>query len=283
MDKRILLPTDFSQNALNAVRYALDLYADQKCTFYFLNVYEVDGFSIDGSAYRPEPGQRSYEIEKRKSEEAFDKLIQILRLRSKNPNHSYETVSTYNTLIDATKDIIAKRDINLIVMGTRGASGTRTDIFGTNAVSIMEGITECPVLTVPQNLGFTPPKEIVFPTDYKSTFKRRELRYMINIAQIHGGSIRILHVKKSDKLTTAQQHNKELLASILTDVGHSFHELEDIAVHAGINAFIDSRDSDMIAFINQKRNFFSRMMSKPLVKELGYHSKIPVLVLRNRK
>ncbi len=218
-----------------------------------------------------------------KSEEVFDKLIQILRLRSKNPKHRYETVSTYNTLIDATKDIIAKRDINLIIMGTRGANGTRTDIFGTNAVSIMDGITECPVLAIPHHFGFTPPKEIVFPTDYKSTFKRRELRYMINIAQIHGGFIRILHIKKSDKLTTAQQHNKELLASIFTDVSHSFHELEDIAVHAGIKTFIDSRDSDMVAFINQKRNFFIRMMSKPLVKELGYHSQIPVLVLKNRK
>ncbi len=42
MDKRILLPTDFSKNALNAIRYALDLYQDQTCDFYFLNVYQVN-------------------------------------------------------------------------------------------------------------------------------------------------------------------------------------------------------------------------------------------------
>jgi len=282
MDKRILLPTDFSKNALNAVRYALKLYADQKCTFYFLNVYEVDGFFIDGSAYRPEPGERSYEIEQRKSEEAFEKLAKKLLLKTDNPNHSYETVSTYSTLLDATKDIIAKRDIDIVIMGTRGMTESRSIIFGTNALTIMEGITECPVLTIPENLEFTPPKEIVFPTDYKSTFKRRNLKYMIDIAQIHGGFIRILHVKKMDKLSKLQKDNKDLLASIFTAVDHSFHELEDIAVRTGINTFIDSRDSDMVAFINHKHNFFRKIVSKPLVKELGYHSKIPVLVLRNR-
>lgn len=283
MDKKILLPTDFSKNALNAVRYALDLYADENCTFYFLNVYQVNGFSIDGSAYRPEPGQGSYEIEKRQSEEAFEKLMQMLRLHSEIPNHSYETISTYNTLFDATKDIIAKKDIDLIIMGTQGLTGSRTVIFGTNTVTIMEGITECPVLAIPAKFGFKPPKEIVFPTDYKSTFKRRELQYIIDIAQLHRGFIRILHVKKSKKLTEAQQENKDLLASIFTDVQHSFHELEDIPIRAGINTFIESRDSHMVAFIDHNRNFFSKIVSKPLVKELGYHSKVPVLVLRNRK
>ena len=47
MDKRILLPTDFSKNALNAIRYALDLYQDQNCDFYFLNAFMVNGYSID--------------------------------------------------------------------------------------------------------------------------------------------------------------------------------------------------------------------------------------------
>ena len=116
MDKRILLPTDFSKNALNAIRYALDLYADRKCTFYFLNVFQVDGFAIDGFAYRPVQDKRNYEIEKRKSEEHFEKLKQILDLRPKNPNHSYETIVTYNTLFEATKDCIAKNDIEIIIM-----------------------------------------------------------------------------------------------------------------------------------------------------------------------
>ena len=74
MDKRILLPTDFSKNARNAIRYALDLYSERECSFHFLNVYQVDGYDIDPSSFRPEQGQRSYEIEQRKSEERLEQL-----------------------------------------------------------------------------------------------------------------------------------------------------------------------------------------------------------------
>lgn len=52
-------------------------------------------------------------------------------------------------------------------------------------------------------------------------------------------------------------------------------------VQSGISAFIESRESDMIAFVNKKHNFFGSMFSKPLVKEMGYHSKIPVLTLHD--
>ena len=47
MDKRILLPTDYSKNALNAIRYALDLYKDVRCDFYFLNAFHASGYSLD--------------------------------------------------------------------------------------------------------------------------------------------------------------------------------------------------------------------------------------------
>lgn len=59
------MPTDFSKNARNVIRDTLDLYAEQICSFYFLNVYQEDGYGIGPSSFRPELGQRSYEIEKK--------------------------------------------------------------------------------------------------------------------------------------------------------------------------------------------------------------------------
>jgi nucleotide-binding universal stress UspA family protein len=208
--------------------------------------------------------------------------MRVLHLNYKNPNHTYRTLVTYNSLLEGVKDAIAGNDIEIIIMGTKGMSGSRTVIFGTNTINIMEKVTECPVLAIPEDVRFTPPKEIVFPTDYKKPFKRRELKYMINIAQMHDTFIRVLYIKNSAKWTKAQEENKELLETFFKDVGHSFHELEGMTVQAGINAFIDSRESDMVAFINRKHSFFGSILSKPLVKELGYHSKVPVLVLKDR-
>lgn len=279
--KKIILPTDFSKNALNAVQYALNLYKDQTCDIYFLNVYQVDGYKLDNAIMVPEPGERAFELAKSRSEKQFEKLMELLRLHPKNPKHTYHTVPTFNSLLEAVEDTIAKKDIDIIIMGTKGDADSRTTIYGTNTINLMEKVTACPVLAVPENVRFAPPKEIVFPTDYKSSFKHRELNYIIEIVQMHGSAIRVLNIKEGPNLTTVQQANKELLESIFKDTDHSFHTLEKLKVHAGINAFIESRGSDMVAFLNKKHLFFGSILSNPLVKELGYHSRIPVLALKD--
>ncbi len=280
MDKRILVPTDFSKNALNAFRYALDLYKDLTCHFYFLNVYQVDGYNLDNAMMVPEPGERAFEAAKKKSEEQFEKLMEILRLHPNNPKHTYHTISTFNSLLEAANDTIAKKDIDIVVMGTKGDT-SGTVIFGTNTINMMEKTTECPVLAVPEKVRFSPPKEIVFPTDYKTPFKHRELNYLMEIGKMHGTFIRVLHIKEETDLNKKQQDNKVLLESILEKTSHSFHTLEDVKVQTGINTFIESRGSDMVAFINRKHGFFGSVFSRPLVMELGYHSRIPIIALND--
>lgn len=280
MDKRVLLPTDFSKNALNAIRYALDLYKDQNCDFYLLNAFTVNGYSIENMMV-PEPGERAYEASKKASEDEFAKLLDILELHADNPKHNYHNIPTYNSLLFAIKDTIAKKDIDIVIMGTKGATGADGIVFGTNTIDIMENVTEAPVLAIPENVRFEAPKEIVFPTDYKAAFKRKELNYLLEIAKYHNAFIRILHIAKGSKLSREQKSNKELLESILENYDHSFHTLTDLKVKSGISAFIESRESDMIAFVNKKHSFFENLFSKPLVKEMGYHSKIPVLTLND--
>lgn len=278
MDKRILIPTDFSKNALHAVRYALDLYGKLNCEFYFLNVFHGDSYST-GSLFIPEPGSALYETRKKESEDNFVKLLDILELHHDNPKHSYHTISTFNMLSEALKQTIAAKDIQLLVMGTRGATANREIIFGGNTVNAMEKIRECPVLAIPPDTRFSTPKEIVFPTDYKTAFKRKELSYLIEIAMMHSSAIRVLYVTKKSDLTEAQQNNKGLLGAILETVEHSFHTLSYKDVSDGITAFVESRDSDMIAFINSKHFFFGSVFAKPLVKEIGYDATVPILAL----
>lgn len=278
MDKRILIPTDFSKNALNAARYALDLYAKLNCEFYFLNVFSLDSYTTK-SLFLPEPGSTEYETAKAKSEASFLKLLDIFKQHHDNPKHSFHTISTINFLSEALKQTIVEKDIDLLVMGTQGASGTKGIIFGSNTVNAMEKITECPLLAVPQNVKFSPPKEIVFPTNFKSTFKRRELVYLIEIAKMHETAIRLLYVSKKQDLTELQETNKLLLEDIMQSIEHSFHNLTEKDVSDGITSFVESRNSDMIAFINHKHFFFSSVFSKPLVKEIGYKAIVPILAL----
>lgn len=281
MEKRILVPTDFSRNALNALRYAIDLFASRSCEFYLLNVYQVSGYSID-SMMVPEPGEPHYESAKEASEAGLAKLLEQIKLHGENPSHTFHTLSTFNSLVYGIKNVIAKKDIDLIVMGTRGATDADDIIFGTNTVHVMEGIQECPVLAVPDSYRYSPPREIVFPTDFRLGYKRSELNHLLEIARVHEAVIRVLHIQSEPELNRDQKANRELLKGILEAVPHEFHTLSDLKVHKGIGAFVASRNSDMIVFMNRKHSFLSKILSKPLVKELGYHYQIPILELNAR-
>tara|TARA_R110002051_G_scaffold32126_2_gene72380 strand:- start:2765 stop:3604 length:840 start_codon:yes stop_codon:yes gene_type:complete len=278
MDKRILVPTDFSKNALNAIRYALNLYKEIKCEFYFLNIFRLDSYSTD-NLFIPEPDSVEYEAAKTRSEEELDKLLDILKLHHDNLKHSYHTISTFNFLEEALKQIIAEKDIDLVVMGTQGATGAKGLIFGSNTVNAMEKIRECPVLAVPEDVRFSSPKEIVFPTDYKTAFKRKELSYLLEISKMHDTAIRVLYIAKNAELNDEQMNNQKLLGDILGNLKHSFHTLSKKDVSDGLTGFVESRDSDMIAFINHKHFFFRSIFSKPLVKEIGYNAIVPILAL----
>lgn len=280
MKKRILLPTDFSKNSLNAIRYALDLYQDFGCDLYFLNTYQVVGYSMD-SIMVPVPGEELYEVAKKTSKEGMERLMKILKLHPANLKHTYHTISSSNTLLLSVENIIAKKDIDMIVMGTKGETGSSSVIFGSNTVAIMEKITDCPVIAVPANFSFSPPKEIVFPTDYKTNFKRKELNCLLEIAKTHNAGIKVLHIAKEKDLNTTQKNNKALLQDIMEGMDYSLHTLSNIKVSKGITAFVESRGSDMIAFLNKKHFFFGSLLSNPLVKEIGYNTHIPVLVLND--
>ena len=282
MNKRILIPTDFSITARNAITYATELYKELNCEFYLLNAFQISGYSVD-SPLDPDPLDFAFQSAYNKSSKASEELLESIRFHPENPRHRFETISTYNSLLHAIKTTIAKKDIDLVVMGTKGITGTESLIFGTNAINIMEGVTSCPVLAIPGEYGFEPPREIVFPTDFKANFKRRELNYLLELASLHGAAIRVLHIKKKAELNREQKSNKELLEAILDNALHSFHNLEDNKVHRGIGAFVKSRDSNMIAFINRKHNVFDHLLSRPLIKELGYHYKIPILALNDYK
>jgi len=278
MDKRILIPTDFSKNALNATRYALDLYAKLNCEFYFLNVFRLDSYTTD-TLIIPEPGSAQYETAKAESDEGFAKLMDMLMLHQDNPKHTYHTISTFNFLSEAIKQTIANKDIDMVIMGTKGASSNRGVIFGSNTVNTMEKVTECPVLAVPEEVGFSPLKEIVFPTNYKSVFKRKEMKCLIEIAKMQEASIRFLYVNKKPELTETQENNKHLLEDVMETVDHSFHVLSKKKIAESLTTFVESRDSDMIAFINKRHFFFGSVFSKPLVKEIGYDATVPILAL----
>lgn len=284
MKKNILIPTDFSKNSWNALNYALSLFKDEKCTFYLVNAFQLYYFTTD-SLIVPEPGEPNYEKAKETSEIGLEGIIDGITSRGGNEEHSFETISTYNTVLEAVKAVIEKNDIELVIMGTKGENDPTSKLYGSNAVDVMEKIINCPVIVIPENSVYAEEKrkEVVFATNFKTAYRRRDMENLVDIAKKMKAAIRVLHIQEADKLSGEQEKNKEDLQEYLGDVVFTFHTLTDIKVAPGIHSFIESRDSDLLALINKKHSFLNSIFTKSLVKEIGYKPQVPVLVMHHGK
>lgn len=281
MRRKILLPTDFSKNAWHAIIYALELYKKDTCDFYILNVFSATG-NIISSLINMEPGSDLYETVKLDSENGLAKVLDMLAFNDhNNPKHHFETISRFNNVVEAIKNIVEEKDIEMIVMGTKGKTSSKAKVFGGVAIEVMEKVRNCPVIVVPELAERNLPKEIVFPTSYKTHLKRRELNYLIDLAKKCNATIKVLHISSEEKLSDKQLNNKKLLEEYFEDITHTFHSLSHMEIPKAINCFIESRESDMVAFINKKHTFFGSMLTQPLVKEIGYNSKVPILVMHD--
>ena len=280
MKKKILIPTDFSKNAWNAATYAADLFKDVTCTFYILNAYTVTGYSL-GDLMVPEPGSDSYERAKKIAINGLDKIRDMLDFRAQNDKHTYETLCVYNDPLSAMREFIEKKDIDMVVMGTKGSTNSRGALFGSNTITAMEKLRNCPVIGVPLDTRFGILKEIVFPTSYKTHYKRKELIYLTELAQMHDAHICIVHVHHREELNADQKDNQQLLQECLDGTKHSFHHINGSDPRIGVQHFVESRGSDMVSFINKKHAFFGSVFTNPMVKELGMFSKVPLMILHD--
>jgi nucleotide-binding universal stress UspA family protein len=280
--RRILLPTDFSKNAWHAIHYAKALYANDDCDFYVLNVFNAPiKMDFDPVMYM-QPGDEYYERAKNRSEEGLTEILDTLMFDDNgNPNHHFKTISTYGQPLEAIKNVVEDEDIDLIVMGTKGETGSNKVIYGSVAMHVMEKVRNCPVIVVPEKAKVRIPKEIVFPTSYKTHFKRKELQVLLELAKNCGAKIAVLHVSEEDGLEPKQIEGQKRLTEYLEDVDFSFHKVTHAIVEPAVNIFVESRQSDMVAFINKKHRFFASILTKPMVKGITFHSKVPILVMHD--
>lgn len=281
MRHKILLPTDFSKNSIKAINYAQELYKNEDCDFFLLNVFSVTS-SIIERIFDMKPDGELYEAEKLNSENGLAKVYDMLAMgEDNNPKHSFDVISEFNNVVEAINTIVDQKDIEMIIMGTRGETYTKIAALGSTAIYVMEKVRTCPILVVPEDAKMVLPKEIVFPTNYKIHYKRRELQYLINIAKISDAKIIVLHVEEVEPFSENQRENKDLLQDILKGVNYKFHNLSNTSVTTAVNIFVESRESDMVAFINEKHAFFGSVLTNPMVKEISFHLKVPILAMHD--
>jgi nucleotide-binding universal stress UspA family protein len=275
--KKVLLPTDFSDNAYNAIRYAQELYKDESCQFYLLHTYAPPIYYIEYASFSSEQIGLD-DFYHSTAMEKLDELKQKLGKSFENPLHKFQIRAAFNTLVDEVLEMVENEGINIIVMGTKGATGAKELLFGSNTVHIIKK-AKCPIIAVPDGFAYETPKEILFPTDYEISYRTKALKELLYLATEHISRIDVLHVATGQALTDSQVANKEKLEKLLKPFANVFHEMPNNEIINGINEFQLKNKINLLVMMMNKHTFLERLFLKPVIKKIGLNLHIPFMVI----
>jgi nucleotide-binding universal stress UspA family protein len=277
--RKVLIPTDFSNNSLNAIRYALELFKYERSEFFIFHAYADDVYESDSFSDRKAFDETKERV-KLKAQTEIKKIENKIAEWSPNPKHHYNTLSLFGTLIDEANELVDSENIDVLVMGTKGETDDRNITFGSNTLQVMKYV-KCPVLAIPVGCQPYPPNHILFPTDFLLPFKKRELKLVSTIARSFVVDIHFLHLMNFETLSFRQEDNKAFLECCMKENQILFHKIKGSSLTSAIDAFIEAHQIDLLVMVNSRHSFLEDYLYQSTIDKIGLHIKIPFLVLQN--
>jgi len=277
--RKILIPTDFSENSMNAVKYATELFKYERSEIYLLHafsdsVYEAKAILVD------EIFEELQQNALQKAKENLEKTQKEILVFSPNPKHNIHTIAEFGLLVDSVNDWVEKENIDVVVMGTKGETADKKITFGSNTLQVIKYV-KCPVLAIPAVYGDVHPKNILFPTDYQLPHKRRELKLVSSIAKCFVSKVNFLYVSKFPSLSLRQEDNKSFLEASFCENQITFQQKNGTDVTKAINTFVIENPIDMLVMVNTRHSYLENILYQSTIEKIGLHIDIPFLVLQN--
>lgn len=271
--KTIIVPTDFSDNATHALRYACMLNTAFKGKIIIFHSYAVPVFDTNISyVIMPDDGEF-----KKKSHEMLNK--QKHQILTEYPGMDIETLVEEGYAEDAITGAAKKKNADFLIMGTQGASGLREALIGSITAAVIENTT-CPVIAVPEKVNVNKLNKIVFATDYAlNDFEN--VGKVIEIAKPFNAEIILLHISngeldKSYEFASIEHFKEQIKAENKYDK-ITFKLLESRDILDGLNFYLDEIKADLLAMSMHHRTFFQKMFNRSKTKRMAFHTHIPLL------
>ncbi|WP_142786303.1 universal stress protein [Changchengzhania lutea] len=280
--RKILIPTDFSENAMNALMYALELFKYEKSVFYIMHAYQDDIYTDDQLLNNLGLEKVTTQVSKT-SEEQLGSILKKIKQISPNPRHIYRIISSNNLLMDEADKIVDDKNIDIIVMGTRGKTNDKKITLGSHTLQVLKYV-QCPVLAIPEQYQYTQPKHILFPTDFLIPYKRRELKLLCEMACPYRAVIDILYISLSEKLSLRQLDNKNFIKEELCKTPTHFKTVKSKHIINSIYKYIKQNKIDMLVMVNTRHSFLENILfQSSTIDELSLNLGIPFLALQNMR
>ena len=271
----ILVPTDFSDGAFNALGYAIRL---AELLDYSIQVVHAYSMPPTGSAVMVDITEI---LEKNALEE-----LELLKRKVEKINLPNVTI-TYKPLHGSVVEVINRMSrtegIEFVVMGTQGASGITEKWLGTNAASAAKNV-EDPLMIVPSNHVFKNIGHILFATDLKVTENDKHLRFLATLTSKSNAKLDFLHIRKhseesdDDKIGKFRNQLDRIFGEGKTRITYLF----DNEVNEGIQDGIETHNPDVLVVVRHAYGFFEGLFRSSVSRKLISESALPILVLQDK-
>lgn len=268
----ILIPTDFSPVADNAMRYALAFAEHYHLDITLFHVVQLSTPDVANIVYVDAMTDIAKDSERQMQEK-------VASLQAENPGVNFSQKTVSGLFLDSLKEICDDIKPVAVLMGITGSGSTVDKLIGSNAILAMNSLNY-PLIIVPKNSTFKPIQKICFACDLLNVVSSTPLISIKAFAKLFEAEVHVLNVDYQNRHYTANTPAEmETLASMFDTVKHEFHFIESENVQDAINNFVDQDKMDMLIMLPKKHSFFASLFHKSQTKEMAYQSHIPILAL----
>lgn len=258
--KKVLVPFDYSETAINALDYALNFVGYQR-------PIEVVALQVSKKALSEE--------EENEARAEFKKIVLALNKRTnKPPRVVLKSGDLIDTILEAQND----QKIELTIMGTMGDNQTQEALTNASRL-VLEA--KGPVITVPYGCEITLPKQISLVLGREEIERPKVLSTLLDIARMFNSKVHVLTIYKESiyKENAVVESNEDTLEYYLEHfyAEHNFSKNQDI--EQGIYDYIDEKGIELLAILPRNHAQKTKASEGRLTKLLTLHSKVPVLTL----
>lgn len=267
----ILVPFDFSHNSRNALRYAAKLAKLAQANITVLHAYDraavLEGMTPDGT------------------EAGMHKEQHHLQSHFGLPESVVFVKTAEGELVDVVSAFLATNEVDLVVMGTRGASGLQEVLVGSRTVELLQEI-EVPLLIIPEQASNASVSKILLCSDLKEVEDDNNLDLVKELALLYNAKVRIAHVHQHGEVSTYEnqlERGREL-SVFRPEVDVAYLQIKGKTILDGIRHYLHQKaDIDLLVMINRKHSFVESLFQVNHTHKMAYHTHLPLLVLPETK
>lgn len=281
--KRILVPTDFSPTAERALRLAIDIADRSDGTIILYHAFKPEKNELVSTAADREKYNKQFEINLVKRLQRVKK-----RVDADGRKVSVSTIVGRVPVVDNILGFAEHNHIDLIVMGTQGASGLRKTIIGSVASKVADH-ADIPVLLVPEKYELKEPENILFASNYVAS-DRKALGWLLEFAKLFGTGVTVIHLVSAYLTDADKEKEKSAFEAYAFALQREFNEYTVKFELLETSSFVETMEHlevripyDIVTMIRRNKSFYEKFFVGSFTKNMAYITKRLLLIIPEEK